>query len=133
MPTPRRRSPSRKQHHRADQAHPRGRETQGLQHRKPLAILEQVKTSQLQTFRNDKSQEEGHAGAVVGRGLRQAWALCCWDSSLYVFLLIYGSMVVRSVIGEKNNRVLGDECRRSPFDLMMGKILGVASVAIGRC
>ena len=50
---------------------------------------------------------------------------------LYMFLLIYGSMVMQSVIEEKNNRVL--EVMVSsvrPFDLMMGKILGVASVAI---
>ena len=50
---------------------------------------------------------------------------------LYMFLLIYGQMVMQSVIEEKNNRVL--EVMVSsvrPFDLMMGKILGVASVAI---
>ncbi len=50
---------------------------------------------------------------------------------LYMFLLIYGSMVMQSVIEEKNSRVL--EVMVSsvrPFDLMLGKILGVASVAV---
>lgn len=50
---------------------------------------------------------------------------------LYMFLLLYGSMVMLSVIEEKNNRVL--EVMVSsvrPFDLMMGKILGVACVAL---
>ena len=50
---------------------------------------------------------------------------------LYMFLLIYGQMVMQSVIEEKNNRVL--EVMVSsvrPFDLMMGKILGIASVAV---
>jgi ABC-2 type transport system permease protein len=50
---------------------------------------------------------------------------------LYMFLLIYGVMVMQSVIEEKNNRVL--EVMVSsvrPFDMMMGKILGVACVAV---
>ncbi len=50
---------------------------------------------------------------------------------LYMFLLIYGSMVMQSVIEEKNNRVLEVVVSSvRPFDLMMGKILGVASVAV---
>ena len=50
---------------------------------------------------------------------------------LYMFLILYGVMVMQSVIEEKNNRVL--EVLVStvrPFDMMMGKILGVASVAL---
>jgi ABC-2 type transport system permease protein len=50
---------------------------------------------------------------------------------LYMFLLIYGAMVMQSVIEEKNSRVL--EVMASsvrPFEMMMGKILGVASVAV---
>lgn len=50
---------------------------------------------------------------------------------LYMFLLIYGVMVMQSVIEEKNSRVLEVIVSSiSPFQLMMGKILGVASVAI---
>lgn len=50
---------------------------------------------------------------------------------LYMFLLLYGVMVMQSVIEEKNNRVL--EVLAStvrPFDMMMGKILGIACVAL---
>ena len=50
---------------------------------------------------------------------------------LYMFLILYGVMVMQSVIEEKNNRVL--EVLVStvrPFDMMMGKILGIASVAL---
>lgn len=50
---------------------------------------------------------------------------------LYMFLLIYGVMVMQSVIEEKNNRVL--EVMVSsvrPFDMMLGKIFGVACVAV---
>ena len=92
-------------------------------------ILEQVETKVvMQTFRNDKSQEEDAQAqsSAVATGLGYVLGFI-----LYMFLLIYGAMVMQSVIEEKNNRVL--EVMVSsvrPFDLMMGKILGVASVAV---
>lgn len=49
---------------------------------------------------------------------------------LYAFILLYGQQVLTSVIEEKQTRVLDvmvTSC--SPFDLMMGKILGIALVA----
>ena len=92
-------------------------------------ILDQVKTTvTMQTFRNDKSQEE-HAQA---RSSAAATAIgYVLGFMLYIFLMAYGSMVMQSVIEEKNSRVL--EVMVSsvrPFDLMMGKILGVAAVAV---
>lgn len=50
---------------------------------------------------------------------------------IYMFVIIYGSMVMQGVIEEKSNKVL--EVMVSsvrPFDLMMGKILGIAGVAL---
>ncbi|MEG2614568.1 MAG: ABC transporter permease [Alistipes sp.] len=92
-------------------------------------ILDEVKTTVLiQTFRNDESQEEDSQAkssafaSVVGIAMGML---------LYMFLLIYGAMVMQSVIEEKNSRVL--EVMVSsvrPFDLMMGKILGIATVAV---
>ena len=92
-------------------------------------ILDEVKTTvTLQTFRNDKSQE----GETQAQSSTVATALgYILGFVLYMFLLIYGSMVMQSVIEEKNNRVL--EVMVSsvrPFDLMLGKILGVAAVAV---
>ena len=92
-------------------------------------ILSEVKTTvTLQTFRNDKSQE----GDTQTQSSTVATALgYILGFILYMFLLIYGSMVMQSVIEEKNNRVL--EVMVSsvrPFDLMFGKILGVAAVAV---
>ena len=92
-------------------------------------ILDEVKTSvNMQTFRNDKSQEEDTQAqsSAVATGVGYVLGFI-----LYMFLLIYGSMVMQSVIEEKNSRVL--EVMVSsvrPFDLMLGKILGVASVAV---
>ena len=92
-------------------------------------ILDEVKTSvSMQTFRNDKSQEEDSQAqsSIVATVLGYVLGFV-----LYMFLLIYGSMVMQSVIEEKNSRVL--EVMVSsvrPFDLMLGKILGVALVAV---
>ena len=50
---------------------------------------------------------------------------------LYTFLLLYGQMVMNSIIEEKNNRVL--ELMVSsvkPIQLMLGKIIGVGLVAL---
>ncbi len=92
-------------------------------------ILDEVKTSvSMQTYRNDKSPEENAQtqSPVVATVLAYVLGFV-----LYMFLLIYGSMVMQSVIEEKNSRVL--EVMVSsvrPFDLMCGKILGVALVAV---
>ena len=92
-------------------------------------ILDEVKTTvTIQTFRNDESQEEdaqaksSAVSAFMGFGLGMV---------LYMFLLIYGAMVMQSVIEEKNSRVLEVVVSSvRPFDLMMGKILGIACVAV---
>ncbi len=50
---------------------------------------------------------------------------------IYMFIFIYGSMVMRSAMEEKTNRiveVIVSSIR--PFDLMLGKILGVALVGL---
>ena len=92
-------------------------------------ILDEVKTTvTLQTFRNDKSQEEETHAQSSTVATVTGYVL---GFILYMFLLIYGQMVMQSVIEEKNNRgleVMVSSVR--PFDLMMGKILGIASVAV---
>ncbi len=50
---------------------------------------------------------------------------------LYMFLLMYGQMVMTSIIEEKNNRVLEVMVSSvKPTHLMMGKIVGVGLVAV---
>ena len=50
---------------------------------------------------------------------------------LYMFVLIYGQMVMTSIIEEKNNRVLEVVVSSvSPTRLMLGKILGIGAVAV---
>lgn len=50
---------------------------------------------------------------------------------LYMFLLLYGQMVMTSIIEEKNNRVLEIVVSSvSPTKLMLGKIAGIGLVAV---
>lgn len=51
--------------------------------------------------------------------------------AIYLFIFIYGSQVMRGVIEEKSNRIM--ELMVSsvkPFELMMGKIIGIGSLAL---
>ena len=81
----------------------------------------------VQSFKNTTSDE-----ATIGSSTMVATALAyAFSFILYMFLILYGVMVMQSVIEEKNNRVL--EVLVStvrPFDMMMGKILGIACVAL---
>ena len=94
------------------------------------AILASVQTDvKLQSFSNQGSSEESNAKAnssIVATVIAYVLSFI-----LYMFILLYGVMVMQSVIEEKNSRVL--EVMVSsvrPMEMMMGKILGVASVAL---
>ena len=51
--------------------------------------------------------------------------------AVFMFIIIYGVRVMRSVLEEKNNRVVEIIISSvKPFDLMMGKIIGVTLVAL---
>lgn len=89
-------------------------------------ILENVKSNvSLTTVRADKDSEESNSSMfsyAVGIGMTFV---------LYMFLLIYGQMVMTSIIEEKGNRVLEVVVSSvKPAQLMMGKIIGVALVAV---
>lgn len=79
----------------------------------------------IQTYRIDKEETESTSSIVsYFIGLTMSFML-------YMFLLIYGQMVMNSIIEEKNNRVLEIVVSSvKPQILMLGKILGIAAVAI---
>ncbi len=89
------------------------------------SILEQIEVDiNLSTFRN------GEEDSVASSSAASSFVGIILGFVLYFFLVIYGSIVMQSIIEEKNSRIL--EVLVStvrPFDMMMGKILGVASVA----
>lgn len=93
-------------------------------------IMKDVKVSvSLTNFRNDLA-EEGKAEEATSSVIAYLLGLVL-GMMLYMFLLIYGSMVMTSVIEEKGSRVLDVLVSSvNPFQLMMGKILGVAAVAV---
>lgn len=89
-------------------------------------ILAEVKTDvHMQVIRNDgdlPSSGSSSIATVLGMAL---------GLILYMFLMAYGAMVMQSVIEEKSSRVLEVIVSSvRPFDLMMGKILGVVLVAV---
>ena len=80
-----------------------------------------------QSLKNSADEEDAESSSAVVASVL-AYVL---SFILYMFLILYGVMVMQSVIEEKNNRVL--EVMVStvrPFEMMMGKILGIASVAL---
>ncbi|MDE7475493.1 MAG: ABC transporter permease, partial [Duncaniella sp.] len=89
-------------------------------------ILDEVSSDiSLTTVRADKDSEESNSSAFsYAVGIAMTFVL-------YMFLLIYGQMVMTSIIEEKGNRVLEVVVSSvKPAQLMMGKIIGVALVAV---
>lgn len=89
-------------------------------------ILKEVEVDlMLQTVRIDQDEEKG-----ISSILNYILALSM-DMMLYMFILIYGQMVMTSIIEEKNNRVLEIVVSSvKPTSLMLGKIIGIGLVAI---
>lgn len=89
-------------------------------------ILDKVEVDiSLSTFRNGEDEQSTASSSVAS-----SFVGIILGFVLYFFLVIYGSIVMQSIIEEKNSRIL--EVLVStvrPFDMMMGKILGVAAVA----
>lgn len=80
----------------------------------------------LQTVRVDESGESESISSMVSFGVGIAMMFI-----LYMFLLMYGQMVMTSIIEEKNNRVLELVVSSvKPMQLMLGKIIGVGLVAV---
>ncbi len=80
----------------------------------------------LQTIRFNEAGEEKQSSAAVSIIIGIAAAFL-----LYMFLLLYGTQVMRGVIEEKTNRIVEVMISSvKPFQLMMGKIIGIGLVAI---
>lgn len=80
----------------------------------------------LQTIRVDESGAEETTSSAISFVIG-----LCMTFILYMFLLMYGQLVMTSIIEEKNNRVLELVVSSvKPFHLMLGKIFGVGLVAV---
>ncbi len=89
-------------------------------------IMEEVQVDvEMDTFRIDR-EEESATSSMLSYILGMVVMFI-----LYMFILLYGQMVMTSIIEEKNNRVLELVVSSvRPTDLMLGKILGIGLVAI---
>lgn len=83
--------------------------------------LQTVKNNGIEDDDAEMEQTSSSASYILGLVL---------GMMLYFILIVYGQQVLQSVIDEKQTRVLDvmvTSC--TPFELMMGKILGIAAVA----
>lgn len=69
-------------------------------------------------------EKESNAGVAMGIGMAAAMLI-------YISLFVYGTQVMRGVIEEKNNRIVEVIISSvRPFQLMMGKIVGIGLVGL---
>ena len=83
----------------------------------------------LATYVNDGSGEE-ESMESTSSGVNYILGIVL-GMMLYMIIILYGQLVLTSVIEEKSSRVIDvmvTSC--TPFQLMMGKILGIAAVAL---
>ena len=90
-------------------------------------IIKNAKTNVLITTKiidKDGESTNSHSEASMGIGFIAGILI-------YMFIFMYGTMVMRGVIEEKTNRIVEVIISSvKPFQLMMGKILGVALVGL---
>ncbi|MFI3280824.1 MAG: ABC transporter permease [Rikenellaceae bacterium] len=80
----------------------------------------------MQTIRDDDTSGRESSSSMAAMGIGYILGFI-----LYIFLIIYGTMVMTSVIEEKGSRVLEVLVSSvKPFDLLMGKIISIAMVAV---
>lgn len=89
-------------------------------------MLEKLKVNvSLKTLNMTESGEkESNAGVNFGIGYIASFLI-------YIFIFLYGAQVMRGVIEEKSSRIVEVIISSvKPFQLMMGKVLGVAAVGL---
>lgn len=89
-----------------------------------LAQLETKVSINIINLSDDGSEQQGSSGVSSIVGYISAFLI-------YGFIFLYGAQVMRGVIEEKSNRIVEIIISSvKPFQLMLGKIIGVASVGL---
>lgn len=90
-------------------------------------IMKSVKTNvTLQTIRLESGGEEKSSNTEIAMGLAYIAGLL-----IYMFIFIYGAQVMRGVIEEKTSRIVEVIISSvKPFQLMLGKVIGIALVGL---
>jgi len=91
------------------------------------SVLESIKTNiDIQTIKwtEDGKEEQSNTELMMAVGFVSGFLI-------YFFIFMYGAQVMRGVIEEKTNRIVEVIISSvKPFQLMMGKIIGVAMVGL---
>lgn len=86
------------------------------------ALLEEVSLATVKVSERGSRAEAGEAGFFLAYGL---------FFLLYMVLMIWGQQVLQGVLEEKSSRVVEVVASAAtPFDLMMGKLLGIGAAAL---
>lgn len=90
-------------------------------------IIEESKIDfNIKTVKWDEDGSEKNTSAEVASMLGMILTLI-----IYMFILMYGNMVMQGVMEEKTNRIVEVMISSvKPFDLMMGKIIGIGFVGL---
>ncbi|MGB4414910.1 MAG: ABC transporter permease [Paludibacter sp.] len=90
-------------------------------------MVENSKTDiDLKTIKWGEDGEEKEASAELATIIGMVMAFI-----IYMFILIYGAQVMSGVVQEKSNRIVEVMVSSvKPFELMMGKIIGIAMVGL---
>lgn len=94
----------------------------------PDQIMKSQSKSKIKTYVVDEQgkNSKGNSEASFGIGLVGGFLI-------YIFIFMYGTMVMRSVIEEKTNRIVEIIISSvKPFELMLGKIISVALVGLSQ-
>ena len=90
-------------------------------------ILDSLKTNvTIHTVKISKGGQEKSSNSVVLAGIGMAGGIL-----MYMFIFIYGAQIMQGIIEEKMSKVVEVIVSSvRPFQLMMGKIIGLASVGL---
>lgn len=91
-------------------------------------VLDQLKTDvSIESFNiQDGEEKKSNSGMLLSIGMFMGFLI-------YLFLFVYGGQVMQGVIEEKSSKIIEVIVSTvRPFHLMMGKIIGVASVGLAQ-
>jgi len=89
-----------------------------------LNVISTYPNAQQQIVNNEGQVKEAHEGLAYGIGFGSGFLM-------YLTMFIFGAMVMRGVMEEKMNRIAEVVISSvKPFQLMMGKIIGIAAVGL---
>jgi len=91
------------------------------------SIIEDSKVNlKIRTIRTDESGKETQTSAALASVVGTIFTFL-----IYMFIFVYGAMVMQGVMEEKTNRIVEVIVSSvKPFDLMMGKLIGIGLVGM---